>query len=485
MARYAILDKPESAAPQSVKRRRPWGFSHPLAFGVLPTGDDGYRLARVVHARRILKISEMFVPAQEGAEKVALSQWGYRPGANVTLSLPRRHAILRWISLPTTIPAQIAQMVGYECTSLAPWPIEECLVGYEVTGHDERGYSLVLVVLIQAHTVQRHIERLRALGVIVTSVEISTLSLCRLARKANRSTPTAFLSLTGDDYEYVRVSAEGRPVFSRGSAPDGDAMGMLAQSEALDKRRGDGECGEVDIFLFSDIGDVLRNDLPGVWSDSKRIFRSAAELRISGLNGSAPTSAAGLIAVGAALAASDDENICDLMPTREKKRLLRRRIARVLIHLCAAFLWTTALLVGMVYYSFALERTRAETAQNEIAQFGAAVSDLAEKREQLRKLSAERAGIALPLQAILELYNISPPEIAINNFRYDARRIITLSGEAKSYAAVYQFVDVIRKSKRYKAPELVQCAKPRNADGELVEFKVTCRLAAADKTGRE
>ncbi len=446
-------------------------------FVIVPAREERYRIVAVAQRRGALELPETASELSTESAKETLRGLRYRPGNEAILSLPRSKVILRWLSLPTTDPRAIAKMIPYESASMAPWPVEESLVGYQILGEDKPGCTRVLTLLAKTELVSGHIQRLAGLGVAVTAVEVSTLSLGRLMARSNGPEGCALLVVLNEGLEYLRLAATGSLEFSRAKDSEGtpsleSAFSMLRATRELDPG-----AGNAPLFVMNSPS-VVEGEFVEACLHNGVSAHALGGLSVNGLAVPLPHDPILFMAAGAALGASAETDTSSLLPNRERTRLARRRVLQRAVAVALLLLWQGLLLGGFAFYALASERARGERASLEITALGEAVNDLAEKNEHLRRLGSERAEVTLPLRAVLELYGITPQEIAVNHLRYDARRNVTFGGEAQSFTGVYRFVSALRKSEVFSNPELIQCAKPKSSAGvELVEFKIACRFS--------
>ncbi len=136
--------------------------------------------------------------------------------------IPRHHATLRILTLPSREPAEIASMVSLAAEDLAPYPREQLVVQHRILSALESGESRVLVVLLHRGVIQQQVERLSAAGLEPKHIFFSTACLHAVAC-ASPTAPTGryALACVSADAVEVLVIENGILEFSRGVAHHG------------------------------------------------------------------------------------------------------------------------------------------------------------------------------------------------------------------------------------------------------------------------
>lgn len=468
------------ASAQKEYRRAPSGFlprdGRRLRFGIEPIGEDRFRIAAVQTDKGF--VSSFQFDEFEGPEEArdAMARLKYRKGLPTVLALPRRQAILRWIRLPVTEAADLAQMVPHEARILAPWPEAEGAFSYRAYASGTEGYSSVLIVLVRKSVLEDYLGRLHNLGIAPTRVEVSTLSLGRLLRETPADERIAIARSGPSGLEFARYR-DTAPVFSRGMDQGETLPDLVTGSLALDERKHGPEERCTSLVLAGDGIEEAREEiqrrLPGT-----RVL-SLEEFHLPVLNGVDGLHSHEMACVGAAMGGVAGEATENLLPAPEQLKLATRTLLRTGAQFAAlaAVLVTLAVLLGLHY--FAEERDYAQATRQRIEALRNQVGDLDVQSTQLGLLKSELTAISLPLEVVLELYDRTPDNIALNKFHFDARGSLNLGGEASSFDAVHNYLETLNKSPVFSDIELRSSAKSQNSASEFVDFRLDARIRGA------
>lgn len=98
--------------------------------------------------------------------------------ADVVLSLPRKKVILKSMRLPSSDPAEIAQMIGLQLVNQIPYSLQEVVYDHVIVRKDDTGYTHVQVIVVLVSVIE---EYLKLLGPVSAAVQRMSVSSCELA----------------------------------------------------------------------------------------------------------------------------------------------------------------------------------------------------------------------------------------------------------------------------------------------------------------
>ena len=435
--------------------------------GVTPAAPGAYRLVTIaINGDSIKAVRDSRILDDQTAPPQTI-----KPGSPLVLALPRREVIVKTIRVPSTDRRQIAQMVPFESSTQLPWPPEESIVAFDIQDSTEPEYSDLVLFMCRKETIQAHLAALKKWGLAPSRIEPAFVSIGRLALRAGEESPAFFIAAAAG-IEYARYVC-GRNAFTRGTSPDENPADVLARSLEIDARiNGPNSCSAV--YLAGDAA-----------PDSAQLARDAhlnIPLKsIADLPGAETVDPADAVCVAAALGGAHAVAAAgpNLLPEREMRLVVLRHIFRQGRKMLAAAVWLVLVLAGIGYCFFSRELARATRAEAQIQALQADAGNLKEQYDALQLLAGERSRVSLPLHVILELYRITPQNIAINSFVYDSRKTLSFGGEAPSFRAAWEYMDALLKSKMFADVEMRHAAKPQPGKEELVEFKVTCAIREA------
>lgn len=466
MARGLDKDKKgKGAAPAFASRRRQTG-----GMGIAVSAPGCYTAVAFWREKGALHWQSWEFANDEEPLPQELLRWAKE--LRVSLALPRAEVIVHQVAAPSTAPEQVEKLARHEGLLRLPWPEDESLLGCQIKGATEEGYTNLALFLSRRETVERHAAVLRRKGLRAARVEPSAAALERLFAQEGSPQAAALGLVSPGGCEYARFY-EGRHVFSRGSQDAAAPLALFEDSLALDHKRNN-PLPPLPLFLAGADASILE--------EARTRFAQTEVLPIDALpalplNGSACPTAAELLGLAAALGAAEADDGVNLLPPADREWFLRRRLARTAGRAALQVGWFVLLAVGLAYGGYTYDAVRAAQAQQDIARLKTEVGDLQMKSDALHLLVDERAQVSAPLRIILELYERTPTDIGITSLQYDASGALVFGGEAPSFEAVYSYMNVLSASAVFQAPELKQTVRPRGQTKPLVEFRIACTLA--------
>jgi hypothetical protein len=448
-----------------------------VALGVTPHSGGVYRVALIDFLDgKVRSLHAMFF------SDTSTDPWAQTPeaptipsGVPTVLTLPCHEVFIEQLRLPTSDPAQIARMVANEAMSYSPWPEEEQRTGYRLESVDEEGYSNLLLFGVRQSVLDTHLAALHKFKLYPTHIEASTISLARLLSFAEEEERPAALLLEEGRASYVRLS-HGRYAYSRGTLNNTAASDFARRSLAMDVRKNGRHAAPTSMALL-DCRKPNAEALQDIELENMPMFE-ASRLGAAVLNGAGALDQRDALCLGAALAASESSDTANLLPDRERMRMTLREVFRQGKVLALLLVWFAAAIIGLGYYSIESMQTRTEQAELAIATLEKDAGDLRDQSKALELLSGERIRVSGPLKLVLELYRVTPRDIAINSMQYDARGRVVLGGEALQYRSVYSFVGALQESPLFRTAEISNASKPPNSNVDaMVEFKMICTVA--------
>lgn len=387
---------------------------------------------------------------------------------DIVLVIPRDQTIVRYVLLPTEDRDQINRMAPYEAYAASPWQPDESLVGFEVQKIPEKNHTWVAIYAVHLAAVQDHLNALSRVGLSPTHVlpSVSCIAAILAARDGGENPSVLFRCTFG--MEFVRV-AEGRHVVTRGMLDDVPLSTSLHRVLEPDNRRTASDDEALRIYHLG----LSDSEIASIQQDIPRVeFRLLETSDATNPSGAA-------IALGASRLLEQQPGI-NLVPAARKSQVETRRTLKRVVILVLMLTWSCGVSVALGYGLYRDQLARTERAEAEIAQLGPGTRALREKHEALRALQNERMEVTRPLAVVLDLYDKTPQQIAINSMRYDSPGTLVLGGESPSFSHVFSYMESLRTSKLFYDIRLTGVVRPRGSGNSLVEFKIACRLKRPD-----
>lgn len=459
------MSNSEVIAKDIAKPEQKKGRSHTVLV-VQPISSATYRLSSVQLRADDVQSVVHRDSVSAGSATESLRELGYVHGHKAVLVLPRHLAILKTLRVPATDPEQIAQMAPHEIRTLMPWPEEESLWGYRIESCGDDGYATLLVSILQRSNVIEHCECLKAMGIALTHVTLSTLSIQTIAEHLEDDERPAILHIGEGVSEYVRF-ANRRIAFSRGVNSGTDSTLVLEESMALDARKhGD----DAEITSLVTIAEELLDTTPLVSTVPIVSIDNILSVFGSELNGS------DALCIGASLGTLEALPSENLLPESAQRVWQRKRLLKSIQYFALSLISLIGILFLLAWYYVDTQQALIESTQLEIQELNNEVGDLKTQTEELQQLSGNLSSVSAPLTIVLELYERTPSQIAINYFRYSESGNIVMGGEAPNMDVVWDLTGALQESSLFVNVKVSHVSQPKVGQAASVDFKISCKV---------
>lgn len=417
----------------------------------------------------------------------------------VVVCIPRRLLTMRYVSFPSTNPAEIEQMAKFETPELMPYSQRDIVHDYVRLGVTEAGYSELLLVGISRQKLEDFLKPLTEWGIEPDRVVPSSFAL-QAALSVARPEDRGAIVLTEVEETGVETIAmqNGRMVFSREArvskgmerAEELRLSQMLCESVhmALDPLHGvtaPEAWVDADPATAEPLLGALRRE-SGVPPELMNRQRLVERVRISAMptpptEGSAenqpPVAAhrASLHLLGLALMALEDEEKhpqINLLPeeTREKQKASARKRQTVRLAILGAL--CIALLLAASHAALARKERRIAALEAEISRISPEARQVEKKRMEIKLIKDQLGGSFLPFDLVMELYKLTPDGVTLSQVSIDATKGITIQGQARALSQAFDYLAVLEHSKAFSQAQARYAEKRPVGDKEIVDFEM-------------
>ncbi|MBN1557398.1 MAG: PilN domain-containing protein [Lentisphaerae bacterium] len=412
--------------------------------------------------------------------------------APVLACLPRQVVTVRIIELPSTDPAEIADMVHLQMGKQTPYSEEEIVSDYRILGAGREGYSRVMLAIVQRTVLRHHYHTIESAGLTVARMSVSSEGILNWYRRAgNRPSGDAADVLLDVDAGSadVTVMAGGMPVFSRGILIGAEALAggddapkaQLCQEaqRCLETCRAEAADLTVGKILLTGAGPKVAG-LSGLLKEKLGVDVEArdavAELVTAGERPEDSGTASFTALAG--MAAAPEDLAFNLIPGSVT---LRRSLTRKAKGLTLFGILLMAVLVSASVYTsvrMSFKQARLNALQ---ARYRATEADAreVERRHDLVKLVNRRRDARFAALTLLsELHNRLPPELALEEIVLDVERD---AGQVRLAGNAAERTDVSALVRNLEASALLQNVQTegttsRDRETGRYAFRVTASL---------
>ena len=119
----------------------------------------------------------------------------------VRLIIPRKFAILRYLTLPSSNPQELKQMVYLQAINQVPYNPEDVTMDFFTVSDDDTGYNKVLVVIVANEILNRYANILEQCHFHLEEVSLSSMGISQWSADFNNKSDEVVALLNIDDAE--------------------------------------------------------------------------------------------------------------------------------------------------------------------------------------------------------------------------------------------------------------------------------------------
>lgn len=410
--------------------------------------------------------------------------------------VPSQVVILKNIEVPSTNPKEIREIISLQAGRHTPYSREEVIVDRIDIGVFRKNYTKILMAIVPAKVIKKQIELVEKSGLklqkVVFSPEAVVWMLSRAAKIDSQSGPVCVVHVDNDFSDFIVVS-KGKLVYVR-SLPLGRVHLSAAQDKASWKKFSEEIKKSLEAYIAEDIekvpvrlyytGAVAGLDkLESVLADSIHVqqikkIQYAKNFDIGPqaeeyLADGCPYS---LMGSAAALSGAGDLKI-DLTPEEMKiKKALAKRgqdlmIMSMLVLMIAIVF--CSMLIGSIFFKSAYLKKL----DLQYKQLYAQTKSLESSYDKITAVRAYLANRCYPLDVLVDMSGALYDEMELNDIRYDRQSgRVGIKGVALTRSNVFDFVDMLSKSRYFKEVKTRQTTARKEAGKDVIDFELSGTL---------
>ena len=395
--------------------------------------------------------------------------------------VPASRALLRVAVLPADDPEEIQGMVELQIDKLAPYPIEHCLVSWEVLERPEPGHVRVIMAAIPRGEAEAWEDRLDDASVRIERIDIDLLVWLYHLKQARRLEPQGrkLLIILDAGAASIVLMEQGQPVHVGTYTQDAD--------ESLEQ-------------FVRDLGEEIRYTLTAIESELGRMEPDGAVLWHVGptppgcdelqsdLGMPLKTSSLGdlpapVLAFGerglAHQAAGGAPDLLNLVPSdwvaEREGKAFQAKLMRTL--LAAVAVWVVLVGAAVAFFSYAEREVQALARKKAALELDVeVVKEIERDVESLRQFSDRSYS---SLESLREVSVLMPPGIVLTGMTYKKSKEVKITGRGGSNSSAYDFVGMLEKSALFVDTQ-VDYVKPDRGSGSAVTFRITATLPGVE-----
>jgi Tfp pilus assembly protein PilN len=360
---------------------------------------------------------------------------------DLNVAIRTRELLMRTMEFPTSDPAEITSMAGFQIDKFSPFPIDQLAISHEILRETENG-ALVLMVGVKHEWIDEIGDLFASKGVHIHSIDARILGWLRLLDKGGHLTGDACeLLVINDGLDYVLVILnQNAPIAFRSLPAPKDDQGMaedLAQEisytlTTLDTEYSLPAPAAIHFWNHADLSDSMVSTLQAT---------TGLEIRQNKLS-SLPPLSEGIID-----RTLNRKSRIELIPrewVEHQKKVRMKRMFLISASVIGAAWLSIMLLLTVVYQTRALSLKKV---QRKEASLAPVANQAIQNRQKLKALKgyADRSDSAL--ECLREVTRLLPEgDIEFVSFSYNEDKGVSLRGTAESQEIVYQYNDALADS---------------------------------------
>jgi hypothetical protein len=390
--------------------------------------------------------------------------------AGVVLVVPRRHASVRYVRLPSSDPSEIREMTGYRLGELFPFDRTAAVYSATQVELHEDGSSTVMVSAIRRGVLRPFLAVAGALPVlaVITDTEASAMA------RGGRDDEGTLVAEWGGRAVLIYVPGGGTPlVYSRSAHVQASEARKIADEisssiEVYESKFSSRAIGEIQLAGWGPAATAVSSEVASAVPSAR--VRTVSKPRA----GSEP---AGLeCVVGPLLHTGDWRG--GLCPPERSREVRRRGVWRQLgsTALLAALLGLLS--AGLFAVRMTSMRAQVEALDRAMVEIEPEARRAMQMRRALSDLEVSRGGADV-LDALAEVSNLVPPSVDLSGFNFTKGRLLDVTGTADTLD------EVLLSARRLEESGLFSQARVRYANSrtgrqaDVTDFRMVLTMGPA------
>ncbi len=401
--------------------------------------------------------------------------------------------ITKNIEIPSVNAGEIKEIVNLQASRHTPYSREEIIIDYVDIGSYKNSYTKVLLVIVTRNIVKRHFEILNRTGRRLEKVTLAPEGLARSASKIlkveTKDSPANIVHIDASSTDFIIVFKD-KTVFVR-NIPIG-AQHLVSKEEryqvrfveeikrSLEAYQSENiEKAPASLLLTGAVEELKGMDailgnavhLPAtIMPYSKNLIIS--DKAQEGISAAKQSSFLNVIAPIFAY----EELKVDLIPEEVKlRRSLEERgkdLIKTGIFILTIFVLVFSILISKIYF----KSTYLKNLNNKYQPLNQEAQKLENDFTSVGLIRGYLSGRGYSLEVLAELHKIIPPDLRLNNIRFDEKEKLSLRGTAASMSIVFSFVGDMEKSKYFKEVKASHTTKRKEGSRDVTDFEIICQI---------
>ncbi|MFH0838763.1 MAG: pilus assembly protein PilM [Candidatus Omnitrophota bacterium] len=406
--------------------------------------------------------------------------------------IPSHVVITKNIEIPSADPKEIREIIDLQAGRHTPYSRDEIIIDYINIGTFKHSYTKILLIIVARSVIKRQFEILTKAGLklekVLLGVEGLSWAASKLLRLDTKDSPSSILHID-EDFTDFTVIFKDKVLFVR-NIPIG-AHHIIDERERYQTRFIEEVKRSLEAYQNENIEkNPTALVLTGAVEETKTLetalldrlhlpMRTIPYLRnvlVSENIASIPaTKRVSFLNAVACLFAAEEMKV-NLIPEEVKLRKLVEERGKDLIETgiftLVIFLLIFFILISKIYF----KSTYLKKLNTKFQSLSRETQKLEKDYETISFMRSYLANRGYSLNVLTELYGVAPPDLELNDIRFDGEGKFSIKGTAETMSTVFTFVDNLGKSKYFKDAKTRYTTNRKDGLKDVTDFEITAQL---------
>ncbi|MDD3374460.1 MAG: PilN domain-containing protein [Candidatus Omnitrophica bacterium] len=407
--------------------------------------------------------------------------------------IPRSQAMIRYFSLPSHSEQELGKMVSLQIGNKTPYAKEDIVFDYSSIAKESNGYSKVLVAIVHKEVAQKYLDIFKKCQITLNSLTLSSSSIVngfyhwqKAIRKEDLSS-SMVVNVDTSDSE-ICFCSEGKLLLSRNVRFGARDLGGDYQDDfvrevslTLESYRKENlgllpnrivliSSLHESVFLKEKVFEEIR--IPVEIIDLYRVFPKTKDCLIPILSeGDYFSSSSSLGAVF-----RGPQKPFDLLP-KNVNAIREMKAQQVMwIQLIGLVFVAGCLAAATFYFNLSQEKSILKKLEEQNLKLKPRVEDVQIKKSRIVDIENYLVSVPSMVDVVHELYRLTPENISYRSLNVDDSDNLIIQGISEERADVNEFQKNLIGAPSFKDVNLQYATQRRVFEGEITDFKITCKI---------
>jgi len=404
----------------------------------------------------------------------------------VSVGIAPDKMLMRVAELPTTDPAEMANMIQLQVDAFSPFPDDRICVSHEILTTGEAGVR-VLIAAVQKDMIETTGSVLKKAGLDIQRIDAEAMAWWHLlAENVLPSDEGRYLFLILEPWGGVWIAIQRRtPLAFRAvslplpaDVPFGEFAPEIARDAgafllSIDMEHGSTSLSGLEIFCRGIDSGVLSSAL------REELQHEAA---IHSLDLLAPISEGlarrfiGTNLLSSLSRARNGQAVLDLVPASWRSTVIARRMRRRLLAASIGVLavWLAAMAIFFGVYQY--QHFRLARLEKKLVALHKPAEDVRMMQNQARSFEQYLDRKYSALECLREISQNLPKDVLLTSFQFKKGKSIVIRGEALAVNAIYDYKQALDKSQLFGKIDMGSVQPGKRKDTNVNTFQMTARF---------